>query len=71
MKFTQAGQTRVSPVGEVDLGIYQLQRSERLLGERVEALAQEAERYGHQEQECVEGNKTPIAERFHPLQVLL
>ncbi|XP_058864547.1 charged multivesicular body protein 7-like isoform X3 [Acipenser ruthenus] len=44
VKFTQAGQTRVSPVGEVDLGIYQLQRSERLLGERVEALAQEAER---------------------------
>ncbi|MGH0171766.1 UNVERIFIED_CONTAM: hypothetical protein FKN15_061901 [Acipenser sinensis] len=44
VKFTQAGQSRVSPVGEVDLGIYQLQRSERLLGERVEALAQEAER---------------------------
>lgn len=44
VKFSQAGQGRVSPVSEVDLGIYQLQRSEKLLEERVEALGQEVER---------------------------
>ncbi|XP_064203434.1 charged multivesicular body protein 7 [Anguilla rostrata] len=44
VKFSQPGQGRVSPVSDVDLGIYQLQRSEKLLGERVEELGQEAER---------------------------
>lgn len=44
VKFSQAGQGRVSPVSEVDLGIYQLQRSEKLLEERVEALGQEVEK---------------------------
>ncbi|XP_062854717.1 charged multivesicular body protein 7 [Trichomycterus rosablanca] len=44
VKFSQAGQGRVSPLSEVDLGIYQLQRSEQLLEERVEALGQEAEK---------------------------
>lgn len=34
----------MSPVSEVDLGIYQLQRSEKLLEERVEALGQEVEK---------------------------
>lgn len=45
VKFSQTGQGRVSPVSEVDLGIYQLQRSEKLLEERVEALGQEVEKY--------------------------
>lgn len=45
MKFSQVGQGRVSPVSEVDLGIYQLQRSEKLLQERVEVLGQEAEKW--------------------------
>ncbi|KAL2091909.1 hypothetical protein ACEWY4_011707 [Coilia grayii] len=44
VKFSQQGQGRVSPVSDVDLGIYQLQRSEKLLGERVEALGKEADR---------------------------
>ncbi|KAI1900804.1 hypothetical protein AGOR_G00053640 [Albula goreensis] len=44
VKFSLPGQGRVSPVSDVDLGIYQLQRSEKLLGERVEELGQEAER---------------------------
>lgn len=44
MKFSQPGQNHVSPVSDVDLGIYQLQRSERLLEERVEALGLEAEK---------------------------
>uniref|UniRef100_A0A4W5RBV0 Charged multivesicular body protein 7 n=1 Tax=Hucho hucho TaxID=62062 RepID=A0A4W5RBV0_9TELE len=45
VKFSQPGQNHVSPVSDVDLGIYQLQRSERLLEERVEALGLEAEKY--------------------------
>lgn len=44
MKFCQAGQERVSPLNDVDIGIYQLQRSEKLLGERVEKLGREADR---------------------------
>ncbi|KAG5280582.1 hypothetical protein AALO_G00061760 [Alosa alosa] len=44
VKFSQPGQGRVSPVSDVDLGIYQLQRSEKLLGERVEALGKEADK---------------------------
>ncbi|TSO88111.1 Ectonucleoside triphosphate diphosphohydrolase 4 [Bagarius yarrelli] len=55
VKFSQAGQGRVSPVSEVDLGIYQLQRSKKLLEERVEALGQEVE-------ECKEQAKTLLKE---------
>ncbi|XP_045891809.1 charged multivesicular body protein 7 isoform X3 [Micropterus dolomieu] len=42
VKFCQPGQDRVSLVSDVDIGIYQLQRSEKLLGERVEKLGFEA-----------------------------
>lgn len=44
VKFCQQGQERVSPVSDVDVGIYQLQRSEKLLGERVDTLDAEAQR---------------------------
>ncbi|XP_041644345.1 charged multivesicular body protein 7 [Cheilinus undulatus] len=44
VKFCLPGQDRVSPVSEVDIGIYQLQRSEKLLGERVEKLGFEADK---------------------------
>ncbi|XP_051279395.1 charged multivesicular body protein 7 [Dicentrarchus labrax] len=44
VKFCPPGQDRVSPVSEVDIGIYQLQRSEKLLGERVEKLGLEADK---------------------------
>lgn len=44
VKFCQSGQERVSPVNDIDLGIYQLQRSEKLLGERVEKLGLEADK---------------------------
>lgn len=47
VKFRQPGQDRVSPVSDVDIGIYQLQRSEKLLGERVEKLGAEADRYAN------------------------
>ncbi|TMS03782.1 Charged multivesicular body protein 7 [Larimichthys crocea] len=44
VKFCQPGQDRVSPVSDVDIGVYQLQRSEKLLGERVEKLGLEADK---------------------------
>lgn len=44
VKFCQPGQERVSPVSDVDVGIYQLQRSEKLLGERVQKLSLEADK---------------------------
>ncbi|XP_054467136.1 charged multivesicular body protein 7 isoform X1 [Anoplopoma fimbria] len=44
VKFCLAGQDNVSPVSDVDMGIYQLQRSEKLLGERVEKLGLEADK---------------------------
>uniref|UniRef100_A0A3Q2Q4U3 Charged multivesicular body protein 7 n=1 Tax=Fundulus heteroclitus TaxID=8078 RepID=A0A3Q2Q4U3_FUNHE len=44
VKFCQPGQERVSPVCDIDIGIYQLQRSEKLLGERVQKLSLEADR---------------------------
>uniref|UniRef100_A0A673H4H3 Charged multivesicular body protein 7 n=1 Tax=Sinocyclocheilus rhinocerous TaxID=307959 RepID=A0A673H4H3_9TELE len=59
VKFSQAGQGRVSSVSEVDLGIYQLQRSEKLLEERVEALGQEAEKCKQQAKSLLkEGKKS-------------
>ncbi|XP_074525406.1 charged multivesicular body protein 7 isoform X1 [Halichoeres trimaculatus] len=44
VKFCQTSQDRVSPVSDVDIGIYQLQRSEKLLGERVEKMGLEADK---------------------------
>ncbi|XP_037536504.1 charged multivesicular body protein 7 [Nematolebias whitei] len=43
VKFCQPGQERVSPLSDVDIGVYQLQRSEKLLGERVQKLSLEAD----------------------------
>lgn len=44
VKFCLPGQDRLSAVSDVDMGIYQLQRSEKLLGERVEKLGLEADK---------------------------
>ncbi|CAI5650976.1 unnamed protein product [Oreochromis niloticus] len=44
VKFCLPGQDRVSAVSDMDIGIYQLQRSEKLLGERVEKLGLEADK---------------------------
>jgi hypothetical protein len=46
VKFSRPGQCRVSPVSDVDVGIYQLQCSENLLGERIKVLGLEADKYG-------------------------
>lgn len=44
VKFCQPGQDRVSPASDIDIGIYQLQRSEKLLEERLQKLSVEADR---------------------------
>ncbi|XP_068166755.1 charged multivesicular body protein 7 [Antennarius striatus] len=44
VKFCPEGKDRVPPISDVDVGIYQLQRSEKLLGERVEKLNLEADK---------------------------
>ncbi|KAL0979446.1 hypothetical protein UPYG_G00185160 [Umbra pygmaea] len=44
VKFCQPGQIHVSPVSDVDICIYQLKRSERLLELRLEALSLETEK---------------------------
>uniref|UniRef100_A0A8C8JBA0 Charged multivesicular body protein 7 n=1 Tax=Oncorhynchus tshawytscha TaxID=74940 RepID=A0A8C8JBA0_ONCTS len=61
VKFSQPGQNHVSPVSDVDLGIYQLQRSERLLEERVDALGLEAEKYKEEARVLLrEGKKSQV-----------
>ncbi|XP_061673811.1 charged multivesicular body protein 7 [Syngnathoides biaculeatus] len=44
IKFCQPRQARVSAVSDVDVGIFQLRRSEKLLEERLEELGQEADK---------------------------
>ncbi|KAM3867811.1 charged multivesicular body protein 7 [Diretmus argenteus] len=59
VKFSQPGQDRVSSVSDVDIGIYQLQRSEKLLGERMEALSLEADKCREEARTLLqEGKKT-------------
>ncbi|XP_013889028.1 charged multivesicular body protein 7 isoform X2 [Austrofundulus limnaeus] len=55
VKFCQPGQDRVSPLSDVDIGVYQLQCSEKLLGERVQKLSLEADR-------CKEDARTLLRE---------
>ncbi|CAG12557.1 unnamed protein product, partial [Tetraodon nigroviridis] len=58
VKFCQRGQERVSPVSDVDVGIYQLQRSEKLLLERAQRLEAEAQRGREEAKELLrEGKK--------------
>ncbi|KAA8592778.1 hypothetical protein FQN60_018233 [Etheostoma spectabile] len=61
VKFCQTGQAQVSLVSDVDMGIYQLQRSEKLLEERVEKLGLEADKYNSlsnpQALRCLRGRK--------------
>lgn len=44
VKFSRPGEDRISAVSDVDMGIYHLQRSEKLLEEKVEAVGKESEK---------------------------
>ncbi|XP_061624869.1 charged multivesicular body protein 7 [Phyllopteryx taeniolatus] len=59
VKFCQPGQARVSSVTDVDIGIYQLRRSEKLLEERLEKLGPEADKCREEARVLLrEGKKT-------------
>ena len=44
MKFCEPGRDRVSPLTELDVGIYQLRRCEALLAARLDQLGLEADK---------------------------
>uniref|UniRef100_A0A8C9SKA6 Charged multivesicular body protein 7 n=1 Tax=Scleropages formosus TaxID=113540 RepID=A0A8C9SKA6_SCLFO len=63
VKFSQLDQGRVSPISDMDVGIYQLQCSEKLLGDRVEALGLEAERCREEARKLLQEGKKSQALR--------
>ncbi|XP_062307704.1 charged multivesicular body protein 7 isoform X1 [Osmerus eperlanus] len=63
VKFSQPGQNRISPVSDVDMGIYQLQRSEKMLEGKVEALGQESEKCREEAKVCLRQGKKSQALR--------
>ncbi|XP_073510114.1 charged multivesicular body protein 7 isoform X2 [Phyllobates terribilis] len=44
VKFVQGGNSHVTPIGDSDLGIYELQKSEKLLSERLQSACDESTR---------------------------
>ncbi|CAN2391745.1 late endosome to vacuole transport [Pristimantis euphronides] len=44
IKFVQEGNSRVNPIGDTDLGIYELQKSEKLLSERLQSSCDQSTR---------------------------
>ncbi|XP_075715005.1 charged multivesicular body protein 7 [Rhinoderma darwinii] len=44
VKFVQGGNSQVTPIGDTDLGIYELQKSEKLLSERLQSACEESDR---------------------------
>lgn len=42
VKFIKEGNSHVTPIGDTDLGIYQLQKSEKLLSERLQSASDES-----------------------------
>uniref|UniRef100_A0A8D0KGX7 Charged multivesicular body protein 7 n=1 Tax=Salvator merianae TaxID=96440 RepID=A0A8D0KGX7_SALMN len=63
MKFARGLHTKVSPVNDVDIGVYQLMQSEQLLSQKVESLAQEAERYKDEARSACKAGKKQLALR--------
>ncbi|XP_067326764.1 charged multivesicular body protein 7 isoform X1 [Anolis sagrei] len=63
MKFARGLHAKVSPVNDVDIGVYQLMQSEQLLSQKVESLAQEAERYKEEARSACRSGKKQLALR--------
>ncbi|XP_061448547.1 charged multivesicular body protein 7 isoform X1 [Rhineura floridana] len=63
MKFARGLHTKVSPVNDVDIGVYQLMQSEQLLSQKVESLAQEAERCKEEARSACRAGKKQLALR--------
>nr|XP_020636000.1 charged multivesicular body protein 7 [Pogona vitticeps] len=63
MKFARGLHAKVSPVNDVDIGVYQLMQSEQLLTQKVESLAQEAERCKEEARSACKAGKKQLALR--------
>ncbi|KAM5306799.1 charged multivesicular body protein 7 isoform 3-T3 [Glossophaga mutica] len=63
VKFARGPHAKVSPVNDVDVGVYQLMQSERLLSRKVESLSQEAERCKEEARRACRAGKKQLALR--------
>ncbi|KAJ6653723.1 hypothetical protein lerEdw1_008794 [Lerista edwardsae] len=63
MKFARGLHAKVSPMNDVDIGVYQLMQSEQLLSRKVESLSQEAERCKEEARSACRAGKKQVALR--------
>ncbi|XP_075412622.1 charged multivesicular body protein 7 isoform X2 [Tenrec ecaudatus] len=63
VKFARGPHAKVSPVNDVDVGVYQLMQSEQLLSRKVESLSQEAERCREEARRACRAGKKQLALR--------
>lgn len=63
VKFARGPHAKVSPVNDVDVGVYQLMQSEQLLSCKVESLSQEAERCKEEARRACRAGKKQLALR--------
>ncbi|XP_078522379.1 charged multivesicular body protein 7 isoform X1 [Lissotriton helveticus] len=63
VKFSRGLKDKVSPVSDVDMGIYQLVQSEKMLSLKVETLSEEAERLRGEAKSALKAGKKPLALR--------
>ncbi|KFV76069.1 Charged multivesicular body protein 7, partial [Struthio camelus australis] len=63
VKFARGLHAKVSPMNDVDIGVYQLMQSERLLSQKVESLSQEAEKCKEDARNACRAGKKQLALR--------
>ncbi|XP_063130563.1 charged multivesicular body protein 7 isoform X1 [Rattus norvegicus] len=63
VKFARGPHAKVSPVNDVDVGVYQLMQSEQLLSQKVESLSQESERCKEEARRACRAGKKQLALR--------
>ncbi|NXI83625.1 CHMP7 protein, partial [Rhipidura dahli] len=63
VKFARGLHSKVSPMNDVDIGVYQLMQSEQLLSQKVESLSQEAEKCKEDARSACRAGKKQLALR--------
>uniref|UniRef100_A0A8C3Q1B0 Charged multivesicular body protein 7 n=1 Tax=Chrysolophus pictus TaxID=9089 RepID=A0A8C3Q1B0_CHRPC len=63
VKFARGLHAKVSPMNDVDIGVYQLMQSEQLLSQKVESLSQEAEKCKEDARNACRAGKKQLALR--------
>ncbi|NXE70181.1 CHMP7 protein, partial [Calcarius ornatus] len=63
VKFARGLHAKVSPMNDVDIGVYQLMQSEQLLSQKVESLSQEAEKCKEDARSACRAGKKQLALR--------